>query len=459
MQNPADDSVLVEPAPTEPVPIKPVKHRYKVSHSSVRHQGRGIHLILLFFFFLMFAGTAYLSYQAYNTSVVELKLLGETTLDLTDSGEFTEPGFTASHCYLARCQDLTDKVVVSNPNAEDIKNRVIGTYKISYDLKYGADTYSKSREILIADTTPPTIALEGPENVGLYVGQSYTEPGFTASDTHDGDVTTSVTVDNPVNLSRLGVYNITYTATDQAGNTATATRRVFVYNYSALSSEPIATFDELLAYVKSFNRDISFGYKNFNNNTEYTYQPDRVYYGASLVKTLDALYVYETFGGPRDWNERYLLQSAISMSNNSAHAAVASNLGLGNLRNYGESIGMKHHLKGSIFYSDVNLFCDTTVSDQLTEWTHLWELINQLPNGSELANLFINGAYATMDFYGAPTMAFKAGFYGGTHHETALFYADSPYVFTILSMNGYDPYREVIMRDLSERIYLINQTL
>ena len=120
---------------------------------------------------------------------------------------------------------------------------------------------------------------------------------------------------------------------------------------------------------------------------------------------------------------------------------------------------MKHHLNGSVVFPDTTVFCDTSVSDQLTEWTHLWQLINDLPNGGELAQLFLNGAYATMDFYGVPDMAFKAGFYGGTHHETAIIYADSPYVFTVLTMNGYDPYREIIMRDLSERVYLLNQTL
>ena len=41
----------------------------------------------------------------------------------------------------------------------------------------------------------------------------------------------------------------------------------------------------------------------------------------------------------------------------------------------------------------------------------------------------------------------------------AIIYADSPYALTIITMNGYRADREIRVRDLSERVYLLNQTL
>ena len=417
-------------------------------------------MVLVSLFCITTLGTIAAGIAAYRTSRVELKLIGNKVFDFSNAGgEFEEPGFYARHCVFTRCHDLTGSVVVSIPESEKIKNRTIGEYEISYRLDYLGETYTDLREIVIRDVTPPELNLNGTENIGLYVGELYVEPGYTASDANDGELTESVKVEGTVDTSQLGVYTLKYSVSDKAGNSSEKTRRVFVYNGSALTSEPIASFDELKDYINGNGWNLSLGFKNFNKEFEYTIDPERVFYGASLVKPLDAIYVYDHFGGPRNWNEKYLLTNAISYSNNSAHVSLAASLGIGNLRSYAESIGMKYHLKGSIFYDDTGYFCDTTVSDQLAEWSKLWELINKLDNGAELAEYFLNGYYATMNFYGSPRIAFKAGFYGGTHHETAIFYTDSPYLLTVLSQHGYWPSREIIMRDISERVYLLNQTL
>lgn len=82
------------------------------------------------------------------------------------------------------------------------------------------------------DTTPPTITLTG-SSVTMSLQGTYTEPGFTAEDDEDGDITSSVTSDmsstNP-NKNLTGPYTITYTVSDAAGNTGTATRVVTVVN-------------------------------------------------------------------------------------------------------------------------------------------------------------------------------------------------------------------------------------
>ena len=76
------------------------------------------------------------------------------------------------------------------------------------------------------DTTKPVITLQGANPATATLGSTYSDAGATATDNVDGtvDVVTSGVVDTSV----VGVNTITYTATDKAGNTATATRTVNV---------------------------------------------------------------------------------------------------------------------------------------------------------------------------------------------------------------------------------------
>lgn len=405
----------------------------------------------------MFVGIGVISYLAYKSSRVELTLVGEKNFDFSESGEFKEPGFYARHCVFERCRDLTKDVVVVTTNAEGLKNRDIGDYQISYRLDYLGETYADSREIFIGDVTPPEISIEGPDNIGLYVGEEYNEPGYSATDNHDGDISESVKIEGSVDTDTMGVYKLKYIATDEAGNSAEASRQVFVYNYAAFSSEPIATLDELREYIESNGWDISFGFKNFEKDISYTYRADDLYYGASLVKTIDAMYVYETYGWANGLNG--LVRNAITYSNNSAHMSLVSQLGIDNLRTYAKNIGMTHHLQGSSFYGDTAYFCDTTVNDQMAEWTHLWELINNPDYGEELKWYFINNYWDNLGFPDGPMHMYKNGLYGNNYHESGIMFADSPFFMTFLSTEGWRWNMTYIMRDLAERTFLINETL
>jgi len=70
------------------------------------------------------------------------------------------------------------------------------------------------------DQVKPVITLDG-GNITLNAGESWIEPGFTAFDAVDGILTGSVSVTGAVNTSVPGPYTVTYTVSDQAGNTAT----------------------------------------------------------------------------------------------------------------------------------------------------------------------------------------------------------------------------------------------
>ncbi len=93
---------------------------------------------------------------------------------------------------------------------------------------------SASATITVEDLRAPEITLLGNESVSLMLGSDYVEPGFTAVDDIDGNVTENVSVNNLVNTSVVGEYTVTYQVMDSAGNMSSIqTRRVVVVNPEA----------------------------------------------------------------------------------------------------------------------------------------------------------------------------------------------------------------------------------
>ena len=79
-----------------------------------------------------------------------------------------------------------------------------------------------------ADVTAPVITLNGSASVTLDLNQAYVEAGATASDNVDGDVSANIQISGSVDSSTIGTYTLTYSVSDAAGNSATATRTVTV---------------------------------------------------------------------------------------------------------------------------------------------------------------------------------------------------------------------------------------
>jgi hypothetical protein len=79
------------------------------------------------------------------------------------------------------------------------------------------------------DTTAPIITLSGDNPYEKTIDPDYTEPGYTAEDDEDGDITNQVIVSNGV-LDAIGTYAVEYSVTDAAGNEGSATRTVIVKN-------------------------------------------------------------------------------------------------------------------------------------------------------------------------------------------------------------------------------------
>ena len=82
------------------------------------------------------------------------------------------------------------------------------------------------------DKTPPVITLNGSSTMSITLGDPFSDPGATASDNVDGNITSQIVTTGSVNRNQAGTYTITYTVSDQAGNTTSRSRTVTVNPYT-----------------------------------------------------------------------------------------------------------------------------------------------------------------------------------------------------------------------------------
>ncbi len=80
------------------------------------------------------------------------------------------------------------------------------------------------RMVIVRDTTPPVVTLNGPSLVNITKNSVYTDLGATWSDVVDGSG--AVIMSGSVNTAILGDYTVSYTHMDVAGNVNTPVTRV-----------------------------------------------------------------------------------------------------------------------------------------------------------------------------------------------------------------------------------------
>jgi len=85
-------------------------------------------------------------------------------------------------------------------------------------------------EPIQVDSTPPVITLIGETTIEIFRNTYFTDPGATAYDDIDGDLSSFIEITGDVIVNTNGEYIITYSVSDTAGNTAQVERRVIVYD-------------------------------------------------------------------------------------------------------------------------------------------------------------------------------------------------------------------------------------
>lgn len=133
---------------------------------------------------------------------------------------------------------------------------------------------SKVIDLKREDITLPSISLNGDETVYIPVGTDFADPGYSAYDNCDGDITDKVSVSGNVGNSS-GNYSINYSVSDDHGNTFSLKRNIVVYSPNNNGNKVIyLTFDdgpsqytgELLDVLSKYNVKATFFVTGRNSN-------------------------------------------------------------------------------------------------------------------------------------------------------------------------------------------------
>jgi PKD repeat protein len=166
-----------------------------------------------------------------DTTAPIITRTGDQNITHEAATSYTDQGATANDTLEG---NLSANVVTTGT----VDTTTPGTYTLTYTVSdaAGNGATTQQREITVEDKTTPVIALEGNATVDLWVWETYTEDGATASDTLDGNLTGAITISGTVDTGTPGTYTLTYTVSDTAGNAATPlTRAVTVINRAPTS--------------------------------------------------------------------------------------------------------------------------------------------------------------------------------------------------------------------------------
>lgn len=183
------------------------------------------------------------TYSAVRTVTVkdetapEITLNGEENVTVDRIEDYQEPG--ASAC--DNCDgDLTDGLT------EEMEQVNAYTYQVTYRAEDAAGNVGTAvRQVVIRDTVPPEISLSGEASVSIKEREKFEDPGATAQDDRDGDLTSQIERSGYIDIYRPGTYTVVYTVSDAGGNQAQVQRQVTVEQvYSNPANSVYLTFDD-----------------------------------------------------------------------------------------------------------------------------------------------------------------------------------------------------------------------
>ncbi|MDD6224525.1 MAG: polysaccharide deacetylase family protein [bacterium] len=144
-----------------------------------------------------------------------LTLMGDKQVTVCPGKKYQEEGYQAVDEYDG---DLTEQVKIAEK-----KDKLIYSVKDSSDNKEEV-----IRSVIYEDNEKPVITLGGSETIYHQLDTSFQEPGYTVSDNCDDDLTKQVKVSGKVDVTKEGIYTLTYTVEDEANNKTEVKRVVKV---------------------------------------------------------------------------------------------------------------------------------------------------------------------------------------------------------------------------------------
>jgi len=188
-----------------------------------------------------------------DTVAPVITLLGDNPVHLAVGTPFTDPGITVTDNADGTVPHITFvNGIEQEVNTSTINSASPTTYIITYKATDAAGNVATAlRSVIVGnpdgtvsvgeatdstatttpaslDTTAPVVTLVGAAALEVAQGDAFIDPGATALDDTDGDLTASIVVSGAVDTATAGSYSLTYTATDAAGNEGSVSRLVTV---------------------------------------------------------------------------------------------------------------------------------------------------------------------------------------------------------------------------------------
>ena len=159
----------------------------------------------------------------HNTITVQLRGAPEISMELGDT--FADPGAAASlRGTIFHRAGFALHVGVSGK----VDTQTEGTYRLDYTARWFWHKETAQRVVHVVNQKEPKLVLSGGSEQTLTQGSRFVDPGYTAEDLRDGDLTDKVTVSGSVDDFTPGTYRLKYTVSDSDGNTVSAERTVTV---------------------------------------------------------------------------------------------------------------------------------------------------------------------------------------------------------------------------------------
>ncbi|MEN9582836.1 MAG: PII-type proteinase [Candidatus Parcubacteria bacterium] len=156
-----------------------------------------------------------------------IALSGNATINLTVGGTFIDDGAAATD---TEDGNLTSQIVISGT----VNTAIAGTYVRTYSVTDSGNLTAHTTRTIVVSPAPiinqaPVVTLLGNSSMTLSVNGTFTDPGASAVDVEDGDLTASIVKTGTVDANTIGTYTLTYTVSDTqnlAGNTVNRTVEV-----------------------------------------------------------------------------------------------------------------------------------------------------------------------------------------------------------------------------------------
>lgn len=239
------------------------------------------------------------------------------------------------------------------------------------------------------------------------------------------------------------------------------------YEENELTELLMTKKQEIDTYIINNHYNISVYYEDLTTGFDYSYKPSTIYYGASLIKLVDALYLInkaiageinldtETIIYTANYKKAFssgmeshsfgdkislrdLITYAISVSDNSAHMMLIDYIGFNNLKAYGESLGAKVILSGG------DNFGSQTAEDTNIYLKEAYRIITESEEyGSFLKKIMDNNE---RNAFNTKTIKIyhKYGSYADNYHDIGLSLGEKPYTISILTLHENSGYKQII---------------